>query len=102
MRPAKHFSKSYFENEFPKLQKIVDRNGQPPCVILTLEEGQRVELRDFQLTPTRLVLKISSGDYSIPFHTIRGIQFVPQERKQLVLSAPRSTRPSEESSDSLF
>jgi hypothetical protein len=53
-----------------------------------------MELKDFELTPTCLVVQISSGYYSIPFPTIRGIQFVPRNLKQLALSAsmlPRST-----------
>ena len=94
MSRPKEFSRSYFEQEFPKLQQLVDRNGRPPCVILTLDEGHRVELRDFQLTSTCLVVQISSGYYSIPFQTIRSIQFVPRNLKQLALSAsmlPRST-----------
>jgi hypothetical protein len=94
MSRLREFSKSYFEQEFPKLQGLVDRNGQSPCVILTLDEGHRMELKDFELTPTCLVVQISSGYYSIPFPTIRGIQFVPRNLKQLALSAsmlPRST-----------
>jgi hypothetical protein len=93
------FSRSYFEQELPKLQQLVDRNGQPPCVILTLDEGHQVELRDFQLTPTRLVFQVSSGYYSVPFHTIRGIQFVPRNRKQLVLSAAKLSRCTEQAED---
>jgi hypothetical protein len=93
------FSRSYFEQELPKLQQLVDRNGQPPCVILTLDEGHQVELRDFQLTPTRLVLQVSSGYYSVPFHTIRGIQFVPRNRKQLALSAAKLSRCTEQAED---
>lgn len=92
MHSGRQFSRNYFEQDFPKLQKLVDRHGQPPCVILTLDEGHRVELRDFHVTQTRLVLKMASGEYSIPFHTIRSIQFVPQERKQLLLSAPKPPR----------
>ena len=98
MHLRNQFSKSYFEQGFRKLQKLVDRNGQPPCIILTIDEGHRIELRDFQLTSTRLILKTSSGDYSIPFHTIRSVQFVPQERKQFALSSPRLSLSAEDSS----
>jgi hypothetical protein len=88
MNPSR-FSKNYFEDEFPKLQKLVNRNGQQPCVILTVEDGQRLELRDFSLTSTRLVVENQFGQYSIPFHSIRSIQFVPQNHKRLALSATR-------------
>jgi hypothetical protein len=87
MCAQKNFTKTYFEQDFPKLQKMMDRLGQPLSVILTLEEGLRVELREFELTPSRLILQVSSGSYSIPFHTIRSIQFVPQSKKHLLLSA---------------
>ncbi len=87
-----HFTKSYFEQDFPKLQKLIDRQECPLTVVLTLEEGLRVELREFQLTPTRLVLQLSSGCYSIPFQTIRSVQFVPLNRKHLVLSAARALK----------
>lgn len=63
----------------------MDRNGQPLSVILTLDEGHRIELREFQLTRLGLLVKISSGEYSIPFQTIRGIQFIPQDKKGLIL-----------------
>lgn len=89
MRSAKHFTKNYFEQDFPKLQKLMDRKGQPLSVILTLDEGHRIELRDFQLTRLGLLLKISSGEYSIPFQTIQSIQFIPQDKKWLVLSDHR-------------
>jgi len=82
---VKHFTQSYFEQDFPKLQKLMDRNGQPLSVILTLDEGHRIELREFQLTRLGLLVKISSGEYSIPFQTIQGIQFIPQDKKSLVL-----------------
>jgi hypothetical protein len=82
---AKHFTKSYFEQDLPKLQKLMDRKGQPLSVILTLDEGHRIELRDFQLTRLGLLVKISSGEYSIPFQTILGIQFIPQDKKWLIL-----------------
>ena len=85
MRSMKHFTKSYFEQDFPKLQRLADRNGQPLSVILTLDEGHRIELREFELTRLGLLVKISSGEYSIPFQTIQGIQFVPQDKKSLVL-----------------
>lgn len=96
MSKAKQFTKSYFEQDFPKLQKLMDRNGQPLSIILTLDEGHRIELREFQLTKLGLLVKISSGEYSIPFHTIRGIQFIPQDKKFLILGqrggvAQRST-----------
>ena len=81
----KQFNKNYFEQDFPKLQKLMDRNGQPLSVILTLDEGHRIELREFQLTRLGLLVKISSGEYSIPFQTIRGIQFIPQDKKGLIL-----------------
>ena len=89
MHSAKHFTKNYFEQDFPKLQKLMDRKGQPLSVILTLEEGHRIELREFQLTRLGLLVKISSGEYSIPFDTIQGIQFIPQDKKWLVLSGHR-------------
>jgi hypothetical protein len=82
---VKHFTKSYFEQDFPKLQKLMDRNGQPLSVILTLDEGHRIELREFQLTRLGLLVKISSGEYSIPFQTIRGIQFIPPAPQGLIL-----------------
>ena len=63
----------------------MDRKGQPLSVILTLDEGHRIELREFQLTRLGLLVKISSGEYSIPFQTIQGIQFIPQDKKSLVL-----------------
>jgi len=63
----------------------MDRNGQPLSVILTLDEGHRIELREFQLTRLGLLVKISSGEYSIPFQTIQGIQFIPQDKKWLIL-----------------
>ena len=89
MRSAKHFTKNYFEQDFPKLQKLMDRKGHPLSVILTLDEGHRIELREFQLTRLGLLVKISSGEYSIPFDTIRGIQFIPQSKKALILSEHR-------------
>ena len=89
MRTAKNFTKSYFEQDFPKLQKLMDRKGQPLSVILTLDEGHRIELREFQLTRSGLLLKISSGEYAIPFNTIQSIQFIPQDKKCLVLSGHR-------------
>jgi hypothetical protein len=98
MSSAKHFTKNYFEQDFPKLQKLMDGKGQPLSVILTLDEGHRIELREFQLNRLGLLLKISSGEYSIPFHTIQSIQFIPQDKKWLVLSGhrvsavPRSAR----------
>lgn len=85
VRSAKHFTKNYFEQDFPKLQKLMDRNGQPLSVILTLGEGHRIELKEFQLTRLGLLVKISSGEYSIPFQTIQGIQFIPQDKKWLIL-----------------
>ena len=91
MRSIKQFTKSYFEQDFPKLQKLMDRNGQPLSVILTLDEGHRIELREFQLTRLGLLVKISSGEYSIPFQTIRGIQFVPQDKKWLLLGQRSSS-----------
>jgi len=81
----KQFNKNYFEQDFPKLQKLMDRNGQPLSVILTLDEGHRIELREFELTRLGLLVKISSGEYSIPFQTIQGIQFIPQDKKWLIL-----------------
>jgi len=93
MRSAKHFTKAYFEQDFPKLQKLMDQKGQPLAVILTLDEGHRIELREFQLTRLGLLVKISSGEYSIPFNTIQGIQFIPQDKKGLVLSGHRSVSP---------
>ena len=96
---VKHFTKSYFEQDFPKLQKLMDRNGQPLSVILTLDEGHRIELREFQLTRSGLLVKISSGEYSIPFQTIQGIQFIPQDKRSLILgrgaspAAQHSTAP---------
>ena len=89
MRSTKYFTKNYFEQDFPKLQKLMDHNGQPLSVILTLDEGHRIELREFQLTRLGLLVKISSGEYSIPFDTIWGIQFVPQNKKALILSEHR-------------
>jgi hypothetical protein len=56
---------------------------------LTLDEGHRIELREFQLTRLGLLVKISSGEYSIPFHTIQSIQFIPQDKKGLILSGQR-------------
>jgi len=93
MRSAKHFTKAYFEQDFPKLQKLMDQKGQPLAVILTLDEGHRIELREFQLTRLGLLVKISSGEYSIPFNTIQGIQFIPQDKKGLVLAGHRSVSP---------
>lgn len=90
MRSANYFTKTYFEQDFPKLQKLTDRRGQPLSVILTLDEGHRIELREFQLTRLGLLVKISSGEYSIPFDNIQGIQFIPQDKKWLVLSGHRS------------
>src|SRR5215510_10254564 len=89
MRRPKPFTKSYFEQDFPKLQKLTDRNGQPLAVILTLEEGHRVELREFQLTRLGLLVKNPSCEFSIPFHTIQSIQFIPQDKKGLLLSGER-------------
>jgi len=91
MRSAKHFTKAYFEQDFPKLQKLMDRKGQPLSVILTLDEGHRIELRGFRLTRLALLVKISSSEYSIPFNTIQGIQFVPQDKKWLILSGHRTS-----------
>jgi hypothetical protein len=90
MRSDKGFSKAYFEHDFPKLQKLMDRKGQPLSVILTLEGGHRIELRDFELTRLGLLVKISSGEYSIPFHTIQSVQFIPQDKKFLLLSGTRT------------
>lgn len=84
-----HFTKNYFEQELPRLQKLVECYGRPLSVVLTLEEGLRVELRDFQLTPTHLLMQAGSDTYPIPFQTIQGIQFVPQKKKHLVLSTPK-------------
>jgi len=89
MNSAKRFTKNYFEQDFPKLQKLMDGKGQPLSVILTLDEGHRIELREFQLTRMGLLVKISSGEYSIPFDTIRGIQFIPQSKRALILSESR-------------
>jgi hypothetical protein len=89
MPSAKHFTKFFFEQDFPKLQKLMDRKGQPLSVILTLDEAHRIELREFQLTRLGLLVKISSGEYSIPFHTIQSIQFIPQDKKELILSGQR-------------
>jgi hypothetical protein len=97
MRSANHFTKDYFEQDFPKLQKLMDRKGHPLSVILTVDEGHRIELREFQLTRLGLLLKISSGEYSIPFHTIQSIQFVPQDKKWLVLSNHRGSSSSSQS-----
>jgi len=70
----------------------MDRKGQPLSVILTLDEGHRIELREFELTRLGLLVKISSGEYSIPFQAIQGIQFIPQDKKGLIL-AHRCTSP---------
>ena len=97
VRTAKHFTKSYFEQDFPKLQKLTDRNGQPLSIILTLGEGHRIELREFQLTKLGLLVKISSGEYSIPFQTIQGIQFIPQDKKWLILGHQSASPVAEQS-----
>ena len=81
MHATKPFTKSYFEQDFPKLQKLTDRQGQPLSVILTLDEGHRIELREFELTRWGLLVKKFSGEYSIPFQTIRSIQFIPKNKK---------------------
>ncbi|MBM3802477.1 MAG: hypothetical protein FJW26_09245 [Acidimicrobiia bacterium] len=86
MPSTRHFSKAYFEHDFPRLQKLVDRKGRPLSVILTLEGGHRIELRDFKLTLVGLVVTLSSGEYSIPFQTIQSVQFVPQAKKSLLLN----------------
>ena len=91
MRRTKPFTKSYFEQDFPKLQKLTDRDGRPLAVILTLDQGHRLELREFQLTRLGLLVKNTSCEYSIPFHTIRSIQFIPQDKKGLLLSGDRAS-----------
>ena len=88
------FSKKYFEVEIPRLLKLVDHNGRPPCIILTLEEGDRVELRDFQVDQNGLTIAISSEQYFIPLSTIQGIQIIPQDKRHLLLAKRPVTRKS--------
>ena len=85
------FSKRYFEIEIPRLLKLVDNNGRPPCIILTLDEGDRVELRDFEINQHGLTIQISSGQYFIPLSTIQGIQIIPQDKKHLLLAKRAAT-----------
>src|SRR5262247_4107061 len=85
MRSSKHFTRTYFEQDFPKFKNLMDRKEQPLSVILTVDGGHRIELREFRLTRTGLLVKVSSGEYSVPFQTIQSVQFIPQDKKSLIL-----------------
>src|SRR5258706_6376081 len=76
------FSRSYFEREFPHIQRLTDFCGKPSSVLLTLDEGFRIELREYQLCPSGLRIEASSGPYLIPFRNIQSIQVIPKKKIQ--------------------
>ena len=80
MKRYPSFSRRYFEQSFPSLQKLTDLRGEPPSVLLTLDEGYRIELREYQLRPSGLQIEGPSGPYLIPFHNIQSIQIVPKKK----------------------
>lgn len=80
MKRYPSFSHRYFEQNFPSLQRLTDLRGEPPSVLLTLDEGYRIELREYQLCSSGLRIDGPSGPYLIPFHNIQGIQVVPKKR----------------------
>jgi hypothetical protein len=80
MRRYPIFSRRYFERDFPRLQRLADFRGEPPAVLLTLDEGFRIELREFQVSSTGLQIEAAYGPYLIPFHNIRSIQVIPKKK----------------------
>jgi hypothetical protein len=74
------FSRQYFEQDFPRLQSFTNRVGTPLSVLLTLDEGYRIELREYQICPTGLQIETPSGSFLVPFHNIISIQVVPKNR----------------------
>jgi hypothetical protein len=54
MKRHPNFSRSYFEREFPHIQRLTDYCGETSSVLLTLDERFRIELREYQLCPSGL------------------------------------------------
>jgi len=74
------FSRRYFEHDFPRLQSFTNLQGEPLTVLLTLDEGYRIELREYQLCATGLQIEAPSGPCLIPFHNIQSIQVLPKKK----------------------
>ena len=79
MRSSPVFSRRYFERDFPRLQSLASHQGQRLSVLLVLDEGYRIELREYQLCSLGLQIEAPSGPYLIPFHTIQSIQVTPKK-----------------------
>ena len=81
------FSRQFFEKQFPRFQKFMDCAGGARSVLLTVDEGYRIELREYQLCPSGLLIQSPSGDLLIPFHSIQSIQVVSKKKLQDSTSA---------------
>ena len=79
------FSRRYFERELPRLQRLKDSKGEPLSVLITVDEGYRIELREYHLCPAGLRIEAPTGPYLVPFHHIQSIQVIPKKKK-----APKS------------
>ncbi len=87
MQKKPSFSRSFFENEYPKLLKLTDSQSKPPVIAITLPEGKCVELREFELTETGLLVKVSSDYYLVSYGSILGIQVIPQSNKRAAIAS---------------
>ncbi|MFN8008189.1 MAG: hypothetical protein U0V70_14430 [Terriglobia bacterium] len=76
------FSKRYFERDFPRLKKLVTQQEKQMAILLTVDEGYRVEIRDYQLCPFGLQIESPAGPLLIPFRNIQSIQLVPREKPE--------------------
>ena len=74
------FSRRYFERDFPRLQKLTTQQGKHLSILLTVDEGYRVELRDYQLSPFGLQIESPSGPLVIPFRNIQSVQIIPKSK----------------------
>jgi hypothetical protein len=80
------FTRKFFEAEYPKLLKLTDSEGNQPDIVMMLAEGNRLDLREFQVTEEGILIRISSDRYLISYESILSIQVVPHSLRRMSYS----------------
>ncbi|MEW5978084.1 MAG: hypothetical protein AB1898_19995 [Acidobacteriota bacterium] len=75
------FPRRFFQIDYPKLLRLYDRNGNPPSIFMVLVGGQRVELKEFEITDIGLVIDPRTNRFPIAYTSILSIQVMSQSQK---------------------
>jgi len=83
MQTKAKFTRKFFEAEYPRLLKLTDSEGNQPDIIMMLPEGNRLDLREFQVTEKGILMRVSSDRYLISYDSILSIQVIPRSLKRM-------------------